>query len=158
MQVFVPYASPYRVALCLDMRRLNKQIIECRQILSAIRGESNAWKNHPCVKMYRDHTEWLEHYMFCLECYRESVRARDEQDPDEMWIQSHLAEDWSIKADAITPPFLTEEFCKHHRDRLFTKSPEWYRDLFTHCEEAYENWYFVDGELLRYANGKRITE
>lgn len=156
MQVFVPYASPYRVALCLDMRRLNKQIIEFRQILAAIRGESNAWKNHPCVKMYRDHMEWLEYYMFCLECYRESVRARDEQDPDEMWIQSHLAEDWSAQSDAITPPFLTEEFCKHHRDRLFTKDPEWYRDLFTHCEESEENWYFVDGELLRYANGKRL--
>ena len=96
--------------------------------------------------------------MFCLECYRESVRARDEQDLDEMWIQSHLAEEWSDQADAITPPFLTEEFCKHHRDRLFTKNPEWYRDLFTHCEESEENWYFVDGELLRYANGKRITE
>lgn len=158
MQVFVPYASPYRVASCLDMRRLNKQVIECRQILAAIRGESNAWKNHPCVKMYRDHTEWLEYYVFCLECYRESVRASDEQDLDEMWIQSHLAEEWSDQADAITPPFLTEEFCKHHRDRLFTKDPEWYRDLFTHCEESKENWYFVDGVLLRYATGKRITD
>lgn len=158
MQVFVPYASPYLVASCLDMRRLNKQIIECRQILAAIRGESNAWKNHPCVKMYRDHTEWLEHYMFCLECYADAYRLEQlngDSDADEVY---NLSKDWSAQAYAITPPFLTEEFCKHHRDRLFTKDPEWYRDLFTHCEESYENWYFVDGELLRYANGKRITE
>lgn len=157
MQVFVPYASPFEVAACLDERRLNKQIIECWQILAAIRGESNAWKNHPCVKMYRDHAEWLEYYTFCLECYRESVRARDDGDPDEMWIQSHLAEEWCDKANAITPPFLTEEFCKHHQARLYTKDCYNY-DFFNDCKVTIENWYFVDGELLRYANGKRITE
>lgn len=156
MQVFVPYDSPYRVAICLDARRLNKQIIECRQILAAIRGESNAWMNHPCVKMYRDHAEWLEYYMYCLECYADAYRLErlnEDSDADEVY---NLAKGWSIKADAITPPFLTEEFCKHHQCRLFTKDPEWYRDFFTHCEESAENWYFVDGELLRYANGKRI--
>lgn len=39
MQVFVPYQEPFEVATFLDSRRLNKQIIECRQILAAIRGE-----------------------------------------------------------------------------------------------------------------------
>lgn len=158
MQVFVPYDSPYRVATCLDARRLNKQIIECRQILAAIRGESNAWMNHPCVRMYRDHAEWLEYYMNCLECYADAYRLEklnEDSDADEVY---NLAKGWSIKADAITPPFLTDEFCKHHQCRLFTKDPEWYRDFFTHCKESDENWYFVDGELLRYANGKRITE
>lgn len=67
MQVFVPYRTPIECAANLDRRRQNKQIIECRQILAAIRGESNAWRNHPCVKMYRNHAEWLEYYMFCLE-------------------------------------------------------------------------------------------
>lgn len=156
MQVFVPYASPYRVATCLDARRLNKQIIECRQILAAIRGESNAWMNHPCVKMYRDHAEWLEYYMYCLECYADAYRLEklnEDSDADEVY---NLAKGWSIKADAITPPFLTDEFCKHHQCRLFTKDPGWYRDFFTHCEESAENWYVVDGELLRYVDGRRL--
>lgn len=40
MQVFTPYPQPFACADCLDPRRLNKQIIECKQILAAIRGES----------------------------------------------------------------------------------------------------------------------
>lgn len=142
--------------MCLDARRLNKQIIECRQILAAIRGESNAWMNHPCVKMYRDHSEWLEYYMYCLECYADAYRLEklnDDSDADEVY---NLAKGWSIKADAITPPFLTDEFCKHHQCRLFTKDPEWYRDFFSHCEESDENWYVVNGELLRYVDGRRL--
>ena len=157
MQVFVPSSKPMACAMVLDSRRLNKQVIECRQILAAIRGEKSAWANHPCVLMYSNHVEWLENYMKCLDCVREARNVHYE-DYDEGVELLELAEEWRAQADAITPPFLTEEFCKHHRDRLFTKSPEWYRDLFTLCEESYENWYFVDGELLRYANGKRITE
>lgn len=156
MQVFVPYDSPFEVARCLDPRRLHKQIIECRQILSAIRGESNAWRNHPCTKMYRNHVVWLEYYMFCLECVIEAermVRRNELEDVDETEM---LAKEWSRKADMIRPSFLTEEFCQHHRNRLYTKDPEWYGDFFLHCKESFENWYVVDGELLRYEYGKII--
>ena len=57
MQVFIPNADPFWTADILDNRRRNKQIIECRQILKAIRGESKAWANHPVTRMYRDYTE-----------------------------------------------------------------------------------------------------
>ena len=36
MQIFIPYPSPIDVAKCLDPRRLNKQILECDQIMKAI--------------------------------------------------------------------------------------------------------------------------
>ena len=62
MQVFVPYPSPIDVAKCLDPKRLRKQIIECDQILKAIYGQSEAWKNHPVVKMYRPHAQFLAAY------------------------------------------------------------------------------------------------
>ena len=48
MQIFI-IGSPFETAQALDKRRLNKQIIECRQIMKAINGESEAWANHPCV-------------------------------------------------------------------------------------------------------------
>ena len=51
MNVFV-IGSPIETAKCLDPRRLNKQIIECKQILKAIDGETKAWANHPATKMY----------------------------------------------------------------------------------------------------------
>ena len=155
MQVFVPYPSPYECAGTLDDRRLNKQILECRQILKAIRGESSAWANHPCVKMYRDHEQWLTHYMHCLEL-RQSYKKLSDNDFDEAMMDYFLQKEVDELASEITPPFLTAEFCAQHRRRLYTKSPKLYMqwaDLGT----SDENWYFVDGELLKYKNGKRIN-
>ena len=60
MQVFVPFQNPFECAQALDPRRFNKQILECEQILKAIRGESTAWANHPCVLMYRQYVDWLK--------------------------------------------------------------------------------------------------
>ena len=68
MQVFL-VGTIIETAEALDRRRLNKQIIEIRQILRAISGESKAWKNHPVVKMYSNNTEWLKEYLKCLEEY-----------------------------------------------------------------------------------------
>ena len=63
MQVFVPFQDPFECAKALDSRRFNKQILECKQILKAIRGESTAWANHPCVLMYKKHADWLQMYL-----------------------------------------------------------------------------------------------
>lgn len=69
MQVFI-VGSPFETAKALDKRRLNKQIIECGQILDAISGETKAWIKHPCVKMYFNHVKWLEWYTSCLAYYK----------------------------------------------------------------------------------------
>lgn len=66
MQVFIPYPSPIATACVLDAKRLNKQLVECAQILDAIDGKSQAWKNHPVTKMYTPHREWLDRYRICL--------------------------------------------------------------------------------------------
>ena len=69
MNVFI-IGTPLETAKALDKKRLNKQIIECGQMLKAIAGESTAWKNHPATKMYNYHQEWLKLYMHCLNAYR----------------------------------------------------------------------------------------
>lgn len=46
MQIFLPYKDIYKTAEALDKRRLNKQILECRQILNALYGKSKGWANH----------------------------------------------------------------------------------------------------------------
>lgn len=143
MQVFTPYPEPFKTADCLDSRRLNKQIIECRQILAAIKGESNAWKNHPVVKQYRTHTEYLEYYMKCLECFKYS--------------QLPQADYYSYMAMKYKPEFLTTEFCDQHKRRLFTKNNSFYAPFYKYGE-SYENWYVVDGKLLKYVNGKVIKD
>ena len=69
MNAFI-IGTALETAMVLDMKRLNKQIIECKQILNAISGLSNAWRNHPAVIQYRKHTDWLTAYMHCLIHYK----------------------------------------------------------------------------------------
>lgn len=142
MQVFVPYPSPIDVAKCLDPKRLRKQIIECDQILKTIRGQSVAWKNHPVVKMYFDYGAWLWYYLETLDAYTQECLT--------------LAKQYSYQCDAyFRPPFLTESFCDQHKRRLFAKAPDLYPQ-FAKYGKSEENWYFVDGRLRRYVNGKEV--
>lgn len=143
MQVFVPYPSPIDTAMAMsnDKLRLRKQVIECDQILKAIYGQSEAWKSHPIVKMYSRHREWLESYTLCLKYYEFG-------DDDEAHAENALA-------FQFRPPFLTKSFCDQHKRRLYTKAPDLYPQ-FASYGKSEENWYFVNGEIVRYVNGERI--
>lgn len=145
MQVFTPYKNPLKCAEALwkDRKRFNKQIIECRQILKAIDGISKSWSNHPVTEMYRENKDWLKAYLDCF------VNFRDSNLP--MTYQSNGI------AIALTPPFLTSEFCDHHKRRLFTKAPELYPQ-FAKYGKSDENWYYVGGEVIKYKDGKRLKK
>lgn len=157
MQVFTPYPDPIECAKALwnDKKRFNKQIIECQQILDAIDGKK-AWNNHPCTKMYKEHREWLMNYALCLQEYRNYERYY-RTDYYSSARSKGKAVLYSIKADKMRPPFLTEEFCNQHKRRLFTKAPDLY-PKFAEFGTSEINWYYVDGELLKYKDGKRIKE
>ena len=142
MQVFVPYSSALYVALTLDRRRLNKQIIECLQIQAVLRGCSTAWQFHPIVAMYRNHALWLEYYLNTLVAYRNGNLA--------------LAATYSAQAEAATPPFICKALCDNHKRRLYTKSPEFYPQ-FALLGTTTENWYIIDAQLRIYENGKLKT-
>lgn len=148
MQVFCPYPSPLDCAKAMwgDSRRYNKQIIECRQIIAAIEG-AKAWCNHPVCLMYKEHKEWLYNYMMCFAFYREYKKGND--------FAFKYCCYYSEKADAATPPFLTEEFCDQHKRRLYTKAEELYPQ-FAGYGTSDINFYVVNGELLKYKNGKQI--
>lgn len=154
MQVFVPYQNPFDCAQALDPRRFNKQILECKQIRKTIRGESTAWVNHPCVLTYRRHTNWLRCYLNAFECFKAFLDLSNE-DLDEAAECFMLAQEWGKKAMIHRPPFLTDIFCNQHRRRLYTKDPQYY-SLWADLGPSDENWYFVDGEIIKYKNGRRI--
>lgn len=148
MNVFVPYKSPLECAKALyGDRRFNKQIIECKQILDAIDGVGKGWFNHPVINMYKDHRLWLKYYEICLMYYREYKNGSKECLEE--------SQKFSHYADKIMPYFLTNDFCNQHKRRLFTKAPDLYPQ-FAEYGTSEENWYFVDGELLKYKDGKRI--
>ena len=141
MQVFI-VGTPLETAMVLDKSRLNKQILETKQILDALNG-AKAWSNHPCSLQYKDHQLWLYVYMRCLKCYRDGDVTS--------------AELFSGACDCIRPPFHTQEFFDQMKRRLFTKAPFLYSqwaDLGT----SEINHYFVDGEWRYYKNGKRVNE
>ena len=52
MQTFLPYSTPADCAGVLDNKRLNKQILECYQILKVLSTNGKAWRNHPAVLMW----------------------------------------------------------------------------------------------------------
>lgn len=140
MQVFI-VGSPLETAMALDKRRLNKQIIECKQILDALNG-AKAWSNHPCVLQYRGHEKWLMNYMACLIRYQAGKPTM--ANISSQWCKIHG-----------TPPFHTQEYFDQMKRRLYTKDPIHYAQ-WAHLGESEDNWYFVDGEWRIYRNGKRI--
>ena len=139
MQVFI-VGSPLETAEALDAKRLNKQIIECQQILDALNGK-HAWRNHPCTLQYRGHEKWLERYIRCLTLYRRQAILY-------AGVCSYLAK-------MCTPPFHTQEYFSQMKRRLYTKNKEHYKQ-WAHLGESQENWYFVNDEWCKYINGKRI--
>ena len=74
MQVFIPDSNFQRCAEILDTKRLVKQLLEGRQILTILAGESpsGAWRNHPAVKMF----EGYEHDLYF---YLKAIRNEMEQ-------------------------------------------------------------------------------
>lgn len=142
MQVFIT-GSPYETAQALDPKRLNKQILECRQIIKAIKGVSPSWANHPCTNMYREHLLWLRFYCVVLDTYKHGYYD--------------MSQVLSEEADKYRPLFHTEDFFNQMKRRLYTKDNEHYRP-WASLGESDVNWYHVNGEWLYYRNGKRIVE
>lgn len=140
MQVFI-IGTPLETAIALDRGRLNKQIIECKQILDALNG-AKAWSNHPCVLQYRGHEMWLEHYRDCLMFY-----ARGEYKLAQ--IESYYAE------DLHRPYWHNDAYYLQMKRRLYTKDPEHYKQ-WADLGKSDENYYYVDGQWRIYKNGKRV--
>ena len=133
MQIFI-LGTPYYTATVLDRRRLNKQIVECYQITKAIKGETSAWGNHPVVKMYSNHLDYLKHYVNCLQNYRDG--------------NNKLAMDESRKAELVKPSFINTTLTDNMKRRLFTKDERFYSQ-FSEYGKSNINLYFVDGKFLK---------
>jgi hypothetical protein len=128
MQIFLPYQSLIQSAQCLDNKRLNKQIVECSQILKVLTGETEAWKNHPAVLMVRGHNNFVSQYghICCLEWTERGFKKHSL----ESYFQS------KIEADIVKVPwwFGRNEFHNSHKSNLYRKNQEFYNKF-----QIYEN-------------------
>ena len=144
MQVFI-IGSALETAKILDKKRLHKQIIECKQILKALNGETKAWKNHPCTLQYKGHETWLNYYLQILQCVLDG-------DIDSIEIKK-----LNCLGEKYKPCFHTELFFNQMKRRLYTKNKEYYKQ-YSYLGESNINWYYVNGVWKYYLNGKEIKK
>ena len=137
MQIFF-IGNVLDTAKCLDKKRLNKQIIEVKQLIKAIQGETKAWRNHPVTVMYENYLNFLRGYKNCLIAYKEN-RIQD-------------AEFFSKWCDCTKPDFLKDcgWYFENMKNRLFTKDKQHYLQYFPTAVESYSNYYYVRGEWREY--------
>ena len=144
MNVFI-IGTPLETAMVLDKKRLNKQIIECQQILDAYLVGSKAWVNHPCTLQYKDFKVWLMLYQFTLIRFKEGNMT--------------YARYYSHMADKSRPSFHTEAYFDSMKRRLYTKDQKHYAQ-WEKLGTSEVNWYWspIEKSFIYYRNGKRVTE
>jgi hypothetical protein len=135
MQIFCPYANPIKIARCLDNKRLNKQILECIQILSANTGIDVGWKipkyvyNHPNTLLWKNGSRYLIKYCHILifEFTKRRYKIHKCLDIIYKFIQLTVHLDYS-RFDNLK--HLTPDFCKKHQQLLLEKDYEYYSKYF----------------------------
>lgn len=63
MNLFMPTYSIYSSVMCLDDKRLLKQILECKTIYNVYNRLSTGYSHHPVVKHY---TQDTDHFNFAM--------------------------------------------------------------------------------------------
>jgi len=92
VQTFLPYIDFDECASVLDSRRLNKQLLEGRQILNSLAGISKGWRNHPAVKMWAGSELVLYNYLNAIakECYTRGIKFKNNLDAIDQTIDTHF--------------------------------------------------------------------
>lgn len=130
MQVFLPEYTFEKSAKVLDYKRLVKQLLEGRQIMSVLAQESpgRAWRNHPAVRMFEGHEHDLYDYLTAI---------RDEMDVrgykwqnnwaviEDTFARNFAEEDY-VPAEWIEDPTVFDRVIITHRGRLWQKDPMHY--------------------------------
>jgi hypothetical protein len=118
LQTFLPYPNFSESAACLDWRRLGKQRVEAYQIVNVLtKGTTGGWKNHPAVRMWRGHEDFLKLYTNAM--IREWI-YRGYKNNMLMYIEKRIIN------PAIPKWFGNESFHASHRSNLLRKDKEYY--------------------------------
>lgn len=145
MQVFLPFPDIKKSVARLDNKRLNKQVLECYQILKALHGQTKGWVNHPATRMCSGYTNFL--CIYGLECCNVYTRRYEKKHGLYDLIKSFYD-----KTKFIEYPkwFGDDRFHKSHRSNLYRKYPEWYFEFESDYNEtkAYCWPLEIDGELI----------
>jgi hypothetical protein len=146
MQTFVPYPDFSESAAVLDNKRLNKQLLEGRQIYGILASgkRKGAWVNHPAVLMWRYRENALHSYLEAIkiECDSRGISTTKNWD---VITQMHEA-NWDRGGNILMPEWWGDErIHQSHRNNLYRKDPEYYAEFmfdsfFSCCEKCNYYW------------------
>jgi len=130
MQTFVPFADMQESVVVLDNKRLNKQLLEGRQIYNILSSgrTTGGWVRHPAVLMWRNYDNALYAYLFnvMLECDYRGIST------DKNWsaiVKMH-ENNWDRGNNIVMPPWWGDERVhQSHRNNLYNKDPEFYAEF-----------------------------
>jgi hypothetical protein len=150
MQVFLPEPDFDDAAQQLDTKRLVKQLLEGRQIMTILVGESksNAWRNHPAVKMFNGYPYALYTYLAAI---RNEMQRRDykwEKNWNEIERMSQGIEDTGLPEWMLDDPTFYHVLATH-RGRLYEKAPDLYPQYRTEYE-TYQEYVCCPGKCTYY--------
>lgn len=164
----------YRASLqSLDDQRLNKQVLECSQIIDTIMDETRGYQNHPAVTMWRENVLSLCNYG-AIAALTHSDRRGNGITHRQVWFAQRATEiregssaeciaDW-----ALTPPWVGDIwFHRSHRSRLIEKAPLYYNGWGETPESMPYLWpvatsrdtydlYIAQADVPRLESGERI--
>jgi hypothetical protein len=129
MQTFLPYSDFSKTAKCLDMKRLGKMRVEGMQILMTLTGlnKTNAWINHPAVKMWRGYELALAEYVYAL-CDEWTGKGYKDTCKEKV---KNIIKTYHSDKPLIMPHWMgSEDFHEAHRSNLLRKNENWYINYF----------------------------
>lgn len=130
MQTFLPYSDFSKTAKCLDMKRLGKMRVEGMQILMVLTklNITNAWSNHPAVKMWRGYELALAEYVYAL-C--DEWTGRGYKDTCKEKVKGIIGTHHTGKSLKMPPWMGMEDFHISHQSNLVRKKPDYYKKFFS---------------------------
>jgi hypothetical protein len=130
MQTFLPYKDYERVAEVLDSKRLNKQILECYQILNVLSNPDPraGWRNHPAVKMWRGHEFALWDYVNVMIIEATNRGIKTDRNLDNITRLRHQhGLSWGMgRPKWMGMKDIVKRVTTTHKANLFKKQPEAY--------------------------------
>ena len=142
MQTFLPYTNFKEVASELDSKRLNKQILECYQILNVLSNPSPTagWRNHPAVLMWKNAEYSLKTYAKTMikEAKARGIKT-DKNESNIDALEAICGKIWGTQK-----PFWATSSSPHinrinitHRANLYRKDPIYYAEFYKDTTSEY---------------------
>lgn len=134
MQTFMPHKDFTKTAQALDSKRLNKQILECYQILKVLSNDDPraGWRNHPAVKMWRgsEKTLWSYTMAMIFEANTRGIKTdKNLENLRNLWASAsgYWGDDYpEWYNDDVKMKRLTTS----HKANLYRKDPEYYFEFY----------------------------